>query len=110
MRQETKRVMTAFIAGKRASGKNTKTDGTAVWLFGNKIAWKTGDDVTMTLAGWPTVTTRERLNGLCELLHGTQRFYQSNNVQYMGDSEIDDPMGTVTFHSLDEPEENDHAS
>tara|TARA_R100001163_G_C5029422_1_gene170058 strand:+ start:126 stop:419 length:294 start_codon:yes stop_codon:yes gene_type:complete len=33
-------------------------------LFGNMIARKTGEKVEVTTAGWDTVTTRERLNGL----------------------------------------------
>ena len=47
------------------------TDGNALFLHGNKIAeyaslYKNdGDDsINITLAGWDTVTTRERLNGL----------------------------------------------
>lgn len=43
---------------------NSETDGTSLWLFGNKIAeWRHGE-LCITNAGWKTKTTKERLNGL----------------------------------------------
>ena len=41
------------------------TNGKEVYLHGNKIAWRSsGNGLELTLAGWPTVTTRERLNAI----------------------------------------------
>lgn len=75
MRKETQKIAGSFIARKPARGARTTTDGTALRLHGNKIAWhlpqntETGlNDVALTLAGWPSVTTRERLNGVIDLL------------------------------------------
>lgn len=75
MRKETSKIAAAFIERKPARAARTATDGKAVELHGNKIAWHlpqdsaTGlNDVALTLAGWASVTTRERLNGILTLL------------------------------------------
>ena len=82
MRKTTKAVVTAFLAGERAAASNTATDGTKLTLHGNTIAWKAGGGViTMTMAGYATVTTRERLNGVCQLAIGKRPFSQKRGVQ-----------------------------
>lgn len=43
---------------------NTHTDGTALFLHGNKIAEWRGGELWITNAGWSSNTTKERLNGL----------------------------------------------
>ena len=75
MRKETHKIATAFIARKPARAARTTTTGKELKLHGNPIAWHlpqdtgTGlNDIALTLAGWPSVTTRERLNGLLTLL------------------------------------------
>lgn len=82
MRQETAHI---------ARAKRTETDGRAIFLHGNLIAWR-GEDgsISATLAGWPTVTTRERLNGLCAELGVRGRFYQRDHTQHFGDDAIGD--------------------
>ena len=75
MRKETHKIAIAFAARKAARAARTTTDGKAVKLHGNRIAWFTPqdtgtglNDVAFTLAGWPSVTTRERLNGILTVL------------------------------------------
>ena len=75
MRKETHKIAQAFIDRKPARAARTTTDGKELRLHGNLIAWFTPqdtasglNDIAMTLAGWPSVTTRERLNGLLTLL------------------------------------------
>lgn len=75
MRKETHKIATAFIARKPARAARTTTTGRELKLHGNTIAWhlpqdtETGlNDIALTLAGWSSVTTRERLNGLLTLL------------------------------------------
>ena len=75
MRKETHKIASAFIARKPARAARTTTNGTVLRLHGNDIAWhlpqdtETGlNDIAFTLAGWGSVTTRERLNGLLDLL------------------------------------------
>lgn len=67
MKKITSNIVHAFLEGKTRSIDNSSTDGERLYLFGNRIAWK-GDTITggvfITLAGWDTPTTRERLNGV----------------------------------------------
>ena len=84
MRQETQKIMSAFLRGKKASAARTNTDGHNVWLHGNKIAQRSeGDFVDFSLAGWPTVTTRDRVNGLLELSGSGYRVFQKNGTQFL---------------------------
>ena len=65
MRKISKQIAQAFNEGKTKSLGNTYTDGKSVYLHGNKIAWRSsGNGLELTLAGWPTATTRERLNAI----------------------------------------------
>jgi len=88
MRQESKLIATAFIKRRSARAARTSTDGRVVYLHGNPIAWWEGDVLCLTLANWPTVTTRERLNAICELVMGKRPFHQSNYDQYYDDEPI----------------------
>ena len=64
MRKVTRLTCEAFEGGMAKRMGNTRTDGHSLYLHGNKIAeWRDGE-VYVSLAGWDTVTTRERLNGL----------------------------------------------
>ena len=84
MRQETQKIMSAFLRGQKASAARTNTDGHNVWLHGNKIARRSeGDFVDFSLAGWPTVTTRDRINGLLQLSGSDYRVCQRNLRQYL---------------------------
>lgn len=65
MRKVTDKILNAFNAHKPAASGNTTTDGTVILLHGNRIAERRRDgSVWVTLAGWNTVTTRERLRAL----------------------------------------------
>lgn len=64
MRQITAKICFAFEQGRTLKIDNSETDGTSLWLFGNKIAeWRQGE-IWITDAGWQSQTTKERLNGL----------------------------------------------
>jgi len=90
MRKESLEIARAFARGEKASAARTMTDGTTVWLHGNRIAWRDEDgSVRLTLAGWGTVTTRDRLNTLCFVLRGDRPFHQKDHVQYFGTSPIE---------------------
>ena len=85
MRQETSTIARAFSRGKKASQARTSTDGNTVWLHGNKIAWRTeAGDIGFTLAGWPTVTTRDRINGILKTFgYGLWGVAQRDHDQYL---------------------------
>lgn len=64
VRKVTDAISSAFMNKTPKKMGNTETDGKVLKLHGNEIAkWK-DDKLFITSAGWPTVTTKERLNGL----------------------------------------------
>lgn len=54
-----------------------------VRLHGNSIARITEDAVCVTLAGWPTPTTRSRLNAILREFIPGGHVYQSEHCQYV---------------------------
>ena len=70
MRKITKEVVGAFNRGESRKIGNTQSleyqYGVSLFLFGNRIALKNREDneLYVSLCGWDTVTTRERLNGI----------------------------------------------
>jgi len=64
MRQITQNLCEAFMSRSKKTNGNTSTDGVTFYLHGNAIAQWRDDGLYVTHAGWPTVTTKERLNGL----------------------------------------------
>jgi hypothetical protein len=80
MRKVTREIVQSWARGESRTIGNTCTDGDTIWLHGNAIAWKTGDAdvIALTLAGWNTVTTRERLNGVLNFYGIGYRFAQRN--------------------------------
>lgn len=67
-RQITENAVRAFLLGDNFNQSNTTVQadctGVRMYLFGNLIANRVGNRLQITTAGWNTVTTRERLNGL----------------------------------------------
>ena len=91
MRKESLKIARAFAAGVAASAARTSTDGHAIYLHGNRIAQREADgSIWVTLAGWGTVTTRDRLNTLCHVLGSGVGFYQRDHAQH-----VSFPDGTV---------------
>ena len=64
MNQTSFQIADAFLNGRSKKVGNTITDGKAVYLFGNKIAEWRQDGLWITNCGWPTRTTKERLNAI----------------------------------------------
>ena len=89
-RQVTREIVKAFMndVAKRISNSEVHTDfiSTRLYLHNNCIAIKKKDTgkIEVSMAGYPTVTTRERLNGIPGC-----RVYQKNGVQYLNGVEID---------------------
>lgn len=71
MRKITQQAKAAFDANLSFGGGNTQVvvigDITEMYLFGNKIARKSGNKTEITLAGWNTTTTRERLSAFANV-------------------------------------------
>ena len=100
MRQESEKIARAFAAHLPARAARTETDGTHVFLHNNMIAWWNPDgSLSLTMAGWGSATTRERLNAICEVLGYGRPFHQKDHVQYHGNREIS-TSNVVTYHPL----------
>lgn len=77
----------AFLEKKTFKSKNTKSTGDELHLHGNKIAYHKDGEIHATLAGYPTMTTKERLNSLSSAVGG-ERFHTKGGKHYYGDREI----------------------
>ena len=64
MRKVTRETCAAFMAGNHLKIGNTESTGDELLLHGNCIAKRVNGVVLISNAGWETVTTKERLNGL----------------------------------------------
>lgn len=83
-RMVTDAIAEAFKAGKKRRIANTSTDGQTVWLHNNPIVRKAADgSVEVSLAGWPTATTRERINGILSALGLDGRVSQRGGAQML---------------------------
>jgi len=80
MRKVTREIVQSWARGDCRTVGNTCTNGEAIFLHGHGIAWKglEPDEIVLTLAGWNTVTTRERLNGVLNFYGMDYRFAQRN--------------------------------
>ena len=88
MRKVTQQIANAFAQGTPKTVGNTWTDGQTVYLHTNKIVERTNDGIFMSLAGWNTATTRERLNGIAQVLGLEVSFHQKNFAPYLNGSII----------------------
>lgn len=89
MRQITDRIVGAFEARTPDRLNNTETDGTSLFLHGNKIAeWNRNGEAGLhiTNAGWSSNTTKERLNGLRGVSISQKAFrWYLNGKEWNGD-------------------------
>jgi len=81
MRKVTKLIAEAFKDYKKLTIGNTMTDGQSVFLHGNRIAWREDGTLYISMCGWPTVTTRERLDGILDAYDCTIRICQRKGEQ-----------------------------
>ena len=94
MRQITRDAAVAFNQKRNFRLDNTQVifDGESVklYLHGNLIAQEDSSGLRVTLAGWPTPTTKERLNGLLQYLVCRSGFSQRKGVQYFDGAEVNE--------------------
>ena len=90
MRKVTEQIASALVEGKSKSIGNTSTDGKSVYLHGNEIASLNHYGLTVSLAGWNTRTTRERINGLLSYMGFKHRITQKDFEPYFNGKLIED--------------------
>ena len=90
MRKITRDAANALKAGKKFRRGNTEVVDhslygpyRAMYLHGNQIAVRDGHVLRLKMAGWGSVTTRERLNGILEVFGVDARFYQEKYEQFL---------------------------
>jgi len=91
MRKESIKICTAFIEHRNAKAARTYTDGNGLYLHGHQIAqWDVTEHARgkrilhICFCGYPTVTTKERLNTLLRLLGFGRPFFTSKHQLYFG--------------------------
>ena len=89
MRQVTENAVNAFKADNKFCGSNTNVltykAGTQMLLHKNIIAEsiKRTGEVSISLSGWNTLTTRERLNGILKAYNRQYAIVQRNHEPYL---------------------------
>ncbi len=83
MRQVARMIAEAFKAGRCASCGNTRTDGYVVYLHGNPIVRRIGKKTQISLAGYPTATTRSRINDTMHVLGIDVHLFQADGEQWI---------------------------
>ena len=84
MKKISQNIATSFLAGKPLQNDNTYTDGEKVYLHSNLIAKKIHPDkLEISLAGYPTMTTRERLNSILNVFGFDHYIQQKEGKQYI---------------------------
>ena len=107
MRKISKDAARAFCNNRKFNRDNTQVRSfptiagtmTELYLHGNIIARKRNDKIHLSLAGWPTMTTRERLNTLLSELESDVRFRQSKHEQFAIDRDYDKPDQPINARS-----------
>ena len=78
MRHITEKAVDAFMTNDKFNKQNTKVvlfkDDVELKLHGHTIADKDGADIKISFCGYPTNTTKERLNGLLARIGKEYRF------------------------------------
>jgi len=82
MRKITEKIISSFYHGEKKIISNTRTDGKSIWLHENEIVRIKNGRIEITNAGWPTNTTKERLNGLAGV-----NIHQKDFIWYLNDKE-----------------------
>ena len=107
MRKISKLAACAFINERKFSRDNTTVRSfptiagkmTELYLHGNVIARKRGGKIHLSLAGWGTMTTRERLNTLLSEMNSKLRFHQHKHEQYVWCIGADSPSKPINARS-----------
>ena len=114
MRKITQDAARAFKQGKNFSRDNTRVEVkkdlycdvsgnvTQLYLHGHCIAEQTVNSLHISLCGWPTMTTRERLNGLLDTLNIQKHLYQEKHEQYIFDrsNQTSEPFPTNGYQRI----------
>ena len=94
----------AFVQGRRFTSGNTKVNSEGLFLHGNKIAWKhpdVKDWVVISFCGWPTTTTKDRLNALTQELGIKHTVFHTKNYVLHAEGLPINPSDEYYFNTKD---------
>lgn len=77
------RSVKAFLNNEKISLGNTKTDGSNLYLHGNMIAHKENNNIIISLCGWNSHTTKDRLNELLSQTRSDLRIRSKDYTPYL---------------------------
>jgi hypothetical protein len=84
MRVGSTTIMRAFVERKPKKLKNDYSDGEGLYYHNNLIAcWTPEGNLSWTLCGWNTVTTRQRINALFNQLNLPFSLCQNKREPYL---------------------------
>lgn len=107
MKTIERNIVSAIYAGENRLVGNTEVrvaDGVReVYLHGNLIASITGQNVHIDMCGWPTATTRSRINAILEHFGLPYQVRQRRHRQWLVSKANDEKQpfpdaGMMTFH------------
>ena len=109
MTNTARKTIEAFLNREQLKINNTETNGSDLYLFGNRIAYHKDNDIIISMCGYNTVTTKDRLNELLDKLnHG--RIRTKNYVSYYVEDNTSFEIDPSKEYSLNELEviKNNH--
>lgn len=94
-------VVESFKAGIKKKVGNDETDGKVISLHKNPIVRREyNGDILISNAGWGTMTTRDRINGVLRSLGIDVRVSQKAGKQMLGSEEWDGSWTKVGNHKV----------
>lgn len=98
MRAISRNAARALIDNGKFKQANTETFWGRLKLHNSVIAWKIDEDTyEVTLAGYNTLTTRERLNTLLTLIGSPVRFSQKKSVAHFNGHRLSNTRDIITI-------------
>lgn len=82
MTHVAKQIVNAFLNKEKLRISNTTSSGNELLLWGNRIAYHKDNDIIISMCGYNTNTTKDRLNELLSKLH-RGHISSKNNTVYL---------------------------
>ncbi len=98
------KIVKAFLNDESLRVSNSNTNGSELYLFGNKIAHKENNNIIISMCGYNTKTTKDRLNELLNQTRNNLRIrskdYQPFLIKYDHENKIIDSLKIDSDQSI----------
>lgn len=88
MSKQNREVIRAFLRGQAARSANTFTEGSTLYLYKSPIVRRHTFGYKVSLCGYPTPTTRDRLNTFFQEAGLDYKVYQRQGQNYINNEPI----------------------